>query len=46
MKDAFASDFEETLTRIKWPSKDINVAGKLVEEWTVGVERLLELQEP
>ncbi|KAL8674747.1 MAG: hypothetical protein Q9168_000831 [Polycauliona sp. 1 TL-2023] len=46
MKDAFASDFEKVLTRMKWPGKDVSLAGSLEQEWTEGVERLLELQEP
>ncbi|KAI4222545.1 MAG: hypothetical protein L6R36_006066 [Xanthoria steineri] len=46
MKDAFASEFEKVLTRMKWPSKDVSLAGSLEQEWTEGVEKLLELQEP
>lgn len=46
MKDAFASDFEKVLTRMKWPGKDVAIAGSLEQEWTEGVEKLLELQEP
>ncbi|KAL8913273.1 MAG: hypothetical protein Q9172_007326 [Xanthocarpia lactea] len=46
MKDTFASDFEKILNRMKWPSKDITLAGSLEQEWIEGVEKLLELQEP
>lgn len=46
MKDAFALDFENTLARMKWPAKDVNLAGQLEREWAEGVGRLLELQEP
>ncbi|KAL8849798.1 MAG: hypothetical protein Q9221_005214 [Calogaya cf. arnoldii] len=46
MKDAFASDFEKVLTRLKWPGKDVTLAGSLEQEWAEGVEKLLELQEP
>ncbi|KAL9101668.1 MAG: hypothetical protein Q9187_009212, partial [Circinaria calcarea] len=46
MKDAFALDFENTLAKMKWPGKDVNLAGQLEHEWAEGVERLLELQEP
>ncbi|MCJ1432553.1 hypothetical protein MMC27_001910 [Xylographa pallens] len=46
MKDAFALEFEETLAEIKWPSKDVQLDGKVLEQWISGVERLLELQEP
>ena len=46
MKDAFGSEFEETLVKMKWPSKDAIVAGRLGQEWVDGVEKLLDLQEP
>ncbi|KAI4273822.1 MAG: hypothetical protein LQ337_004374 [Flavoplaca oasis] len=46
MKDTFAADFEKVLTRMKWPGKDVPLAGSLEHEWTDGVERLLELQKP
>lgn len=46
MKDAFASGFEETLTKMKWPNKDVNINEQVLAEWVSGVERLLELQEP
>jgi len=46
MKDAFASGFEETLAKMKWPNKDVNTNEGLLAEWVSGVERLLELQEP
>lgn len=46
MKDAFAREFEETLTKMKWPGKDLTLSGRLEQEWTAGVERLLDLQEP
>ena len=46
MKDAFASEFEETLTRMKWPSKNLNLTADLERHWTAGVEKLLDLQEP
>ena len=46
MKDRFAGQFEKTLSKVKWPSKDITLFGKLKQEWSNGVEELLELQEP
>ena len=46
MKDTFALEFEETLAEIKWPNKDVQLDGKILEQWISGVERLLELQEP
>lgn len=45
MKDAFGAEFEETLVRMKWPGKDVTSEG-LETEWTEGVVKLLELQEP
>ena len=46
MKTAFASDFEETLKKIKWPTKDAILGNKIKQEWVDGVEKLLDLQEP
>lgn len=46
MKEAFARDFQETLTKMRWPGKDVLLSGRLEIEWTQGVEKLLELQEP
>lgn len=46
MKDAFAGEFEETLKRMRWPGTDVALQGPLEEEWTKGVKKLLELQEP
>ena len=46
MKDAFASDFEATLKKMKWPGKEITLAGGLGREWDEGVKKLLDLQEP
>ena len=46
MKDAFAGDFEATLKKMQWPGKDVTLDGQLEQEWTNGVEKLLELQEP
>jgi uncharacterized protein YecA (UPF0149 family) len=45
MKASFSADFEKTLTKLKWPGKDVSVANCL-EEWSNGVERLLQLQDP
>lgn len=46
MKDNFASDFETILKKMKWPGKNVTLAGSLEQEWTEGVERLLKLQQP
>ena len=46
MKVAFATDFEQTLTKMQWPKSDIPLQGSLQKEWVDGVKKLLELQEP
>ncbi|KAL8781162.1 MAG: hypothetical protein Q9213_006130 [Squamulea squamosa] len=46
IKDTFAGEFEKILTRMKWPGKDVTLAGSLEHDWTGGVEKLLELQSP
>ena len=46
MKNTFASGFEKTLKKMHWPSKDVSLLGPLEKEWSQGVKRLLELQEP
>ena len=46
MKDAFASKFEITLRKMQWPNKDLSLVGHVEQEWSEGVRRLLELQEP
>lgn len=46
MKDAFAQDFEQTLSQMKWPNKEVAIAAEVEQEWIDGVVKLLELQEP
>ncbi len=46
MKHNFAREFEETLKKMKWPGKDVVLAGKLEVEWKAELEKLLDLQEP
>ena len=46
MKDAFATDFEATLKKMKWPGTEVTLEGSLKQEWTEGVKKLLDLQEP
>ena len=46
MKDTFASDFEATLKKMGWPRADVNIDEHLEREWSEGVRKLLELQEP
>ena len=46
MKNAFASEFEEILEKIQWPSKNVQMTVEAEKEWTAGVEKLLDLQEP
>ncbi|KAL9611826.1 MAG: hypothetical protein Q9167_003553 [Letrouitia subvulpina] len=46
VKSAFASEFEKTLEKMKWPGKDLTLTGNLRQEWNTGVENLLQLQNP
>ena len=46
MKAAFAEGFEETLSKIHWPGKHLNLEDDLEQQWKGGVERLLDLQQP
>lgn len=46
MKSAFASVFEMTLEKMKWPGKDLTLTSNLRQEWSTGVENLLQLQNP
>ena len=46
IKNAFGSEFETTLAKIKWPGKDLSLDDGLEDDFTTGVERLLQLQEP
>lgn len=46
MKDSYASDLEQSLSKMHWPSKEMTMSGGLDEQWADGVDRLLELQEP
>ncbi|KAL9059413.1 MAG: hypothetical protein Q9206_001486 [Seirophora lacunosa] len=46
MKNAFAGQFEKLWTEMKWPGKNVTLAGKLELQWTEGIQRLLDLQEP
>lgn len=46
MKSAFASEFEQMLKKMGWPTKDATLGIEIEQEWTKGVEKLLDLQEP
>ncbi|MCJ1311402.1 RAD50-interacting protein 1 [Agyrium rufum] len=46
MRDSFASDFEETLREMQWPQKEAAFPPELEQQWSKGVESLLQLQEP
>ncbi|KAI4290087.1 MAG: hypothetical protein L6R35_000633 [Caloplaca aegaea] len=46
LKNILASELEKLWTEMKWPGKSVTLAGKLKSQWTDGVERLLDLQEP
>lgn len=46
MKDDFASDFEKTLKKMSWPGEKLHLDEELERSWQIGVEKLLDLQEP
>ena len=46
MTDAFGKDFEVTLKKMQWPGKDVTLEGRLEQEWSDGVKKLLDLQAP
>lgn len=46
MKAAFTSEFEDTLNRMGWPSKNAVLDGLNEHEWTASVAKLLDLQDP
>ncbi|KAI9785874.1 MAG: hypothetical protein M1816_008201 [Peltula sp. TS41687] len=46
MKDTLSVQFEQTLARMKWPSKEAKFENGLLAEWEAGVEKLLLLQDP
>ncbi|KEF56887.1 uncharacterized protein A1O9_07077 [Exophiala aquamarina CBS 119918] len=46
LKSVLSDDFRKTLEVMKWPGKDLNLAGGIQERWQRQVELLLELQEP
>lgn len=46
LKKAFEADLNETLDEMRWPSKELNLAGGLIAKWNDQVETLLDLQEP
>ena len=46
MRKQFGSSFQKTIEKMKWPGKDLVLTDDLIQEWTDGVELLLDLQEP
>ncbi|KAL9020548.1 MAG: hypothetical protein Q9185_002226 [Variospora sp. 1 TL-2023] len=46
LKNILTTELEKLWTEMKWPGKNVTLAGKLKSQWTDGVERLLDLQEP
>ncbi|KAK5047779.1 hypothetical protein LTR84_006444 [Exophiala bonariae] len=46
LKDVFSNDLRQTLSLMKWPSKELNLLGDVRERWQRQAELLLELQEP
>jgi hypothetical protein len=46
IKKRFGKSFQDTMEKIKWPSKELATTDELMREWREGVELLLDLQEP
>ncbi|KAI9724982.1 MAG: hypothetical protein M1812_000258 [Candelaria pacifica] len=46
IKTKFSGDFEATLSKWKWPSKDIRMVGAVENDWRNGIQNLLDLQRP
>ncbi|KAI9823285.1 MAG: hypothetical protein M1832_002509 [Thelocarpon impressellum] len=46
MKNTLGAEFEKTLAKINWPSRDATVNGELEREWQEGIKKLLDLQAP
>lgn len=44
--DAFSSDLEQVLKKIRWPTPNAVIPSQLQEEWEVAVTKLLDLQMP
>ncbi|CAD0106989.1 unnamed protein product [Aureobasidium uvarum] len=44
IEQAFAADFEKTLTKMGWPKQGISVPPGLQAEWNIHIEKLIDLQ--
>ncbi|KAJ5683743.1 uncharacterized protein N7477_000088 [Penicillium maclennaniae] len=46
LKKFFGDQFQKTLESLKWPTREINITDKLLEQWRQDVELLIDLQTP
>lgn len=46
IRSGLLKDFQSTLEKMKWPTKEMNLLGGVLETWSEQVEYLLDLQEP
>lgn len=46
LRSSIVKDFQNTLEKMKWPQKELNLPGPVMLTWTDQAELLLELQEP
>ncbi|KAJ5727499.1 hypothetical protein N7493_005319 [Penicillium malachiteum] len=46
LKKFFGDRLQETLSSLKWPTRELNITDKLLEQWRQDVEHLIDLQTP
>ncbi|KAJ5540071.1 hypothetical protein N7513_008403 [Penicillium frequentans] len=46
LKNFFGDQLQKTLTSLKWPTRELNITDKLLDQWRQDVELLIDLQTP
>lgn len=46
LKKFFGDRLQKTLGSLKWPTREMNITDKLLEQWKQDVELLIDLQTP
>ncbi|KAJ5643919.1 uncharacterized protein N7484_006426 [Penicillium longicatenatum] len=46
LKTFFGDQLQKTLTSLKWPSRELNITDKFLDQWRHDVELLIDLQTP
>ncbi|KAJ5308346.1 hypothetical protein N7476_009002 [Penicillium atrosanguineum] len=46
LKNTFGDRLQKTLESLKWPTREMNITDKLLEQWRQDVELLIDLQTP